>query len=139
MGTLQGFIDELVVEFKTIEDIKYTPTDPPARLVTWPATPVWAVTGASRADFGQTVTYTHDVRVGILGPSDDMTNLSRVLCGLLEPIVENIYGKYVNSLFTDIDAMGLISYTSWPIDWRGAVYFGFMLTIHDVVISNTTK
>lgn len=139
MGTLQGFIDELVVEFKTVSGIKYTPSDPPARLVTWPATPVWAVTGTSRVDYGQAVTYTHDVRVGILGPADDMTNLSRVLVGLLEPIVENIYGKYVNSLFTDIDAIGMISYTFGPIDWGGAVYFGFMLTIHDVVISNTTQ
>ena len=139
MGTLQGFIDELVVEFRTISEIKYTPSDPPARLVTWPATPVWAVTGVSRADFGSLVSYAHDVRVGILGPADDMTNLSRVLCSLLEPIVENIYGKYFGSLFTDIDAMGMISYTFGPIDWGGAVYFGFMLTIHDVVIKNTAR
>lgn len=139
MGTLQGFIDALVVEFKTISGIMYTPEDPPNQMVKWPATPVWAVTGVSRVDFGQVVTYQHDVRVGLLGPGEDVAHLSRVLSALLEPLVENIYGKYASSSFTDIDAMGMISYTFGPIDWGGIPYFGFMLTIHDVVITNTTR
>jgi len=139
MGTLQGFIDDLIVEFRTIEGIKYTPDDPPARLVSWPATPVWAVTGYARAEFEQVVSYFHDVRVGILGPGQDMYKLSRVLTALLEPIIQNIYGKYTAGEFTDIESMGNISYTFGPIEWAGVIQFGFILTLHDVKISNTVS
>lgn len=139
MGTLQGFIDAIVTELRTVEGIKYTPSDPPARMAKWPATPVWAVTGACRVEFGQVVNYAHDVRIGLLGPAEDLTRLSRVLTGYLEPIIQNIYGKYVASGFTDIEAMGDISYTFGPIEWGGTLQFGFLLTIHDVMVRNTTS
>jgi hypothetical protein len=139
MGTLQGFIDAVVTELNTISGIKYAPADPPDRLVKWPAAPVWAVTGASRVEFGQVVNYEHDVRIGLLGPAEDLSRLSRVLTAYLEPIIQNIFGKYVASGFTDIEAMGDISYTFGPIEWAGVLQFGFLLTIHDVIIRNTTS
>lgn len=139
MGTLQGFIDDVVTELRTVSGIKYVPGDIPSRLEKWPASPVWAVTGATRIEFEEVVHYTHEVRVGLLGPADDMHKISRVLTGKLEDVIENIYGKYAADGFSDIDAMGDISYTFGPIEWAGSVQFGFLLTIHGVTITNTTS
>lgn len=137
MGTLQGFIDAVVTQLRTVDGIRYTPSDPPARIASWPAAPVWQSSGTSRVEFDGVVTYAHDVRVGLLGPAEDLSKLSRVLTGYLETLIEEIYDTYIAGNFADVSAMGDISYTFGPIEWGGVLQFGFILTINNVIIRNT--
>jgi hypothetical protein len=137
MGTLNGFINEVVAELQTIEGIMQA-SGLVDKAATWPFVPVTASNGDIRQHGDGTVTYLHNVQVGLLGTRQDIAVANEVILPKLETIVEALYEKMVASTnnFTDIQTFGEMNYTFGPVDWGGVVMFGFILEITNVKIQN---
>jgi hypothetical protein len=137
MGTLNGFINEVVAELQTIEGIMQA-SGLVDKAATWPFVPVTASSGNIRQHGDGTVTYLHDVQVGLLGTRQDIGIANQVILPMMETTVEALYEKMVASSnnFTDIQTFGEMNYTFGPVDWGGVVMFGFILEITNVKIQN---
>lgn len=130
--SLDTFIDEVIVELKTIQGLKQVGKAPNA-LKSWPAAPVYSISGRVRGEMGQIAAYRHNVRIGLLGPYDgDLAKITAALLPFLEPLVENLIAKMLASEFSTIDHFGDIDYVFGPVEWAGKTHFGFLLTIYDV-------
>lgn len=131
---LDTFIDEVVTELKTVTGLKLVGKMPNA-LSRWPAAPVYSTSGRVDGQIGQVANWSHDIRVGLLGPYDsDTAKVSAALLPLLEPLVESLLQKMLAQGFSSIDNFSSIDYVFGPIEWAGQLYFGFLLTIYDVTI-----
>jgi hypothetical protein len=108
------------------------------KAATWPFVPVTASSGNIRQHGDGTVTYLHDVQVGLLGTRQDIGIANQVILPMMETTVEALYEKMVASSnnFTDIQTFGAMNYTYGPVDWGGVVMFGFILEITNVKIQN---
>lgn len=132
--SLLTFIDEVIAVIKTVQGIRQAGHDPSA-LKSWPAAPVYSVSGRAYGEMGTIQHYRHNIRIGLLGPYDgDTQKKSEALVALLEPLVEALTEKMLAQGFSTVDNFGDIDYVFGPIEWAGQVHFGFLLTIYDVKI-----
>lgn len=138
MATLQGFIDEVITVISSNSTvIDYVPDEVPLSIPDTPASPVWASSGsATGGDPAGQIKYLHNVRVGILGPLENMAMINDVFLPEYETITEAIQTKH-DSGFTNADTYGDMTYTYGPIEWAGVMLFGFLITIEDVKIRRT--
>lgn len=142
-GTLDGFIDELIVISRVVPGINFVPPDPVEAIGATPAAVIYESTFV--VNFGKpfgTALYQHNIVIAMLAPKGYLATTNQIMLPLMEPYIEEIaaklygIGKYAGAGFVNIENIegGISGVYSGNIEWAGVDYLGWLLTLANVKI-----
>ena len=139
MATLEGFLDELILEVRQASGINFVPDDPPASIANTPAAVIWLADGRASIGPDTVVTYHHRVRIGLLTGIQNIAIANQKILPKIETVIEAVLSKLASSSdgFDNCQNIEATSYTYGPIEWADIWYFGALIDLEDVKIQRT--